>query len=140
MEASDEEIVAAGGLDGFVSVRMIVFSFRIFSIATTLGLFLVLPLNYFCQDIRRQEIPAESLEEYKSISRKRLEYLTSSVPHPSYFTVLVPAIPKSEEESYSHTVEKFFSNYYASSYHSHQIIYRSGSIQKLLVSLRYFLL
>ncbi|XP_059287884.1 CSC1-like protein RXW8 isoform X2 [Lycium ferocissimum] len=165
-KASDEEIIAAGGLDGFVFVRMIVFSFRIFSIVTTLGLFLVLPLNYFGQDIRRQQIPAESLEvftivnvepgsrwfwvhclalyiisfssclllflEYKSISRKRLEYLTSSVPHPSYFTVLVRAIPKSDEESYSHTVKKFFMNYYASSYLSHQIVYRSGAVQKLL--------
>ncbi|XP_060173354.1 CSC1-like protein RXW8 [Lycium barbarum] len=165
-EASDEEIVAAGGLDAFVLVRMIVFSFRIFSIATTLGLFLVLPLNYFGQDIRRQQIPAESLElftivnvepeskwfwvhclalyiiscsaclllyfEYKSISRKRLAYFTSSLSHPRYFTVLVRAIPKSKEESYSHTLEKFFTNYYASSYLSHQIVYRSGSVQKLL--------
>ncbi|XP_070048347.1 CSC1-like protein RXW8 isoform X2 [Nicotiana tomentosiformis] len=145
---------------------MIVFSFRIFSIAAILGLFLVLPLNYFGQDIRRQQIPAESLEvftivnveagsrwfwvhclalyiiscsaclllyfEYKSISRKRLAYFTSSLCHPSYFTVLVRAIPKSQKESYSHTVEKFFTNYYASSYLSHQIVYRSGPVQKLL--------
>ncbi|XP_070016057.1 CSC1-like protein RXW8 isoform X2 [Nicotiana sylvestris] len=124
-EASDEEIVAAGGLDALVLVRMIVFSFRIFSMAAILGLFLVLPLNYFGQDIRRQQIPAESLEvftivnveagsrwfwvhclalyiiscsaclllyfEYKSISRKRLAYFTSSVRHPSYFTVLTDA-------------------------------------------------
>ncbi|KAJ8539543.1 hypothetical protein K7X08_013795 [Anisodus acutangulus] len=165
-EASDEEIVAAGGLDALVLVRMIVFSFRIFSIATTLGLFLVLPLNYFGQDIQRQQIPAESLEvftivnvepesrwfwvhcltlyiiscsaclllyfEYKSISRKRLAYFTSSLSHPRYFTVLVRAIPKSKEDSYSHTLEKFFTNYYASSYLSHQIVYRSGSVQKLL--------
>nr|XP_009623866.1 CSC1-like protein RXW8 [Nicotiana tomentosiformis] len=165
-EASDEEIVAAGGLDALVLVRMIVFSFRIFSIAAILGLFLVLPLNYFGQDIRRQQIPAESLEvftivnveagsrwfwvhclalyiiscsaclllyfEYKSISRKRLAYFTSSLCHPSYFTVLVRAIPKSQKESYSHTVEKFFTNYYASSYLSHQIVYRSGPVQKLL--------
>ncbi|PHU01258.1 CSC1-like protein RXW8 [Capsicum chinense] len=165
-EASDEEIVAAGGLDAFVLVRMIVFSCRIFSIATTLGLFLVVPLNYFGQDIRRQQIPAESLEvftivnvepgsrwfwvhclalyiiscsaclllyfEYKSISRKRLAYFTSSLNRPSYFTVLVRSIPKSKEESYSQTLEKFFMNYYASSYLSYQIIYRSGSVQKLL--------
>ncbi|KAJ8561386.1 hypothetical protein K7X08_027576 [Anisodus acutangulus] len=165
-EASDEEIVAAGGLDALVLVRMIVFSFRIFSIATTLGLFLVLPLNYFGQDIQRQQIPAESLEvftivnvepesrwfwvhclalyiisccaclllyfEYKSISRKRLAYFTSSLSHPRYFTVLVRAIPKSKDESYSHTLEKFFTNYYTSSYLSHQIVYRSGSLQKLL--------
>ncbi|CAN4095316.1 unnamed protein product [Withania somnifera] len=165
-EASDEEIFASGGLDAFVLVRMIVFSFRIFSIATMLGLFLVLPLNYFGQDIRRQQIPAESLEvftivnveagsrwfwvhclalyiiscsaclllyfEYKSISRKRLAYFTSSLTRPSYFTVLVRSIPKSKEESYSQTLEKFFMNYYASSYLSHQIVYRSGSVQKLL--------
>lgn len=166
-EASDEEIVAAGGLDAFVFVRMIVFSFRIFSIATTLGLFLVVPLNYFGQDILRQQIPAESLEvftivnvepgsrwfwvhclalyiiscsaclllyfEYKSISKKRLAYFSSSLTRPSYFTVLVRSIPKSKEESYSHTVEKFFMDYYASSYLSHQIVYRSGYVQKLLL-------
>ncbi|KAG5573393.1 hypothetical protein H5410_063159 [Solanum commersonii] len=166
-EASDDEIVAAGGLDAFVLVRMIVFSFRIFSIATTLGLFLVVPLNYFGQDIKRQQIPAESLEvftivnvepgsrwfwvhclalyiiscsaclllysEYKSISKKRLAYFSSSLSRPSYFTVLVRSIPKSKEESYSQTLEKFFMNYYASSYLSHQIVYRSGYVQKLLI-------
>ncbi|KAL3321941.1 hypothetical protein AABB24_039522 [Solanum stoloniferum] len=165
-EASDDEIVAAGGLDAFVLVRMIVFSFRIFSIATTLGLFLVVPLNYFGQDIKRQQIPAESLEvftivnvepgsrwfwvhclalyiiscaaclllysEYKSISKKRLAYFSSSLSRPSYFTVLVRSIPKSKEESYSQTLEKFFMNYYASSYLSHQIVYRTGYVQKLL--------
>ncbi|TMW97221.1 hypothetical protein EJD97_005955 [Solanum chilense] len=165
-EASDDEIVAAGGLDAFVLVRMIVFSVRIFSIATTLGLFLVVPLNYFGQDIKRQRIPAESLElftivnvepgsrwfwvhclalyiiscsaclllysEYKSISKKRLAYFSSSLSRPCYFTVLVRSIPKSKEESYSQTLEKFFMNYYASSYLSHQIVYRSGYVQKLL--------
>ncbi|XP_006342673.1 CSC1-like protein RXW8 [Solanum tuberosum] len=166
-EASDDEIVDAGGLDAFVLVRMIVFSFRIFSIATTLGLFLVVPLNYFGQDIKRQQIPAESLEvftivnvepgsrwfwvhclalyiiscsaclllysEYKSISKKRLAYFSSSLSRPSYFTVLVRSIPKSKEESYSRSLEKFFMNYYASSYLSHQIVYRSGYVQKLLI-------
>nr|XP_019069214.1 CSC1-like protein RXW8 isoform X1 [Solanum lycopersicum] len=70
--------------------------------------------------------------EYKSISRMRLAYFTSSMSNPSYFTVLVRAIPWSREESYSGTVARFFTNYYASSFLSHQIVYRSGSVQKLV--------
>ncbi|KAF3644011.1 CSC1-like protein RXW8 [Capsicum annuum] len=70
--------------------------------------------------------------EYRSITRMRLAYFTSSVSNPSYFTVLVRAIPWSREESYSGTVTRFFSNFYASSFLSHQIVYRSGSVQKLV--------
>ncbi|XP_009619283.1 hyperosmolality-gated Ca2+ permeable channel 2.1-like [Nicotiana tabacum] len=165
-ETSDEEICATGGLDAVVFVRMIVFSFRIFSIAAIVCNFLVLPLNYFGKEMQRHQIPAETLEvftivnveegsrwlwahcfalylisccacfllylEYKSISRMRLAYFTSSVSNPSYFTVLVRAIPWSREESYSGTVTRFFTNFYASSYLSHQIVYRSGSVQKLV--------
>ncbi|XP_015073017.1 CSC1-like protein RXW8 isoform X2 [Solanum pennellii] len=165
-ETSDEEICATGGLDAVVFVRMIVFSFRIFSIAAIVCNFLVLPLNYFGKEMQRHQIPAETLEvftianveegsrwlwahclalylvsccacfllylEYKSISRMRLAYFTSSMSNPSYFTVLVRAIPWSREESYSGTVARFFTNYYASSFLSHQIVYRSGSVQKLV--------
>ncbi|TMX04653.1 hypothetical protein EJD97_006179 [Solanum chilense] len=165
-ETSDEEICASGGLDAVVFVRMIVFSFRIFSIAAIVCNFLVLPLNYFGKEMQRHQIPAETLEvftianveegsrwlwahclalylvtccacfllylEYKSISRMRLAYFTSSMSNPSYFTVLVRAIPWSREESYSGTVARFFTNYYASSFLSHQIVYRSGSVQKLV--------
>lgn len=165
-ETSDEEICATGGLDAVVFVRMIVFSFRIFSIAAIVCNFLVLPLNYFGKEMERHHIPAETLEvftivnveqgsrwlwahclalylvsgcscfllylEYKSISRMRLAYFTSSVSNASYFTVLVRAIPWSREESYSRTVTRFFTNFYASSYLSHQIIYRSGHVQKLV--------
>uniref|UniRef100_M1A1I3 Early-responsive to dehydration protein n=1 Tax=Solanum tuberosum TaxID=4113 RepID=M1A1I3_SOLTU len=165
-ETSDEEICATGGLDAVVFVRMIVFSFRIFSIAAIVCNFLVLPLNYFGKEMQRHQIPAETLEvftianveegsrwlwahclalylvsccacfllylEYKSISRMRLAYFTSSVSNPSYFTVLVRAIPWSREESYSGTVARFFTNFYASSFLSHQIVYRSGSVQKLV--------
>ncbi|MCD7472003.1 hypothetical protein HAX54_012825 [Datura stramonium] len=73
--------------------------------------------------------------EYKSISRMRLAYFTSSGSNPSYFTVLVRAIPWSREEAYSGTVTRFFRNFYASSYLSHQIVYRSGSVHKLVVGI-----
>lgn len=63
----------------------------------------------------------------------RLIHLTESPPNPSHFTVLVRAIPWSPEESYSNLVEKFFMNYHASSYLSHKMVHRSGTVQKLMV-------
>lgn len=72
-------------------------------------------------------------QEYKSISKMRLEHITQSPPNPSHFTVLVRAIPQSSQESYSDLVKFFFTNYHASSYLSHQMVYRSGRVQKLMV-------
>ncbi|CAK7347369.1 unnamed protein product [Dovyalis caffra] len=73
------------------------------------------------------------LTEYKSITKMRLAHITTSPPNPSHFTILVRSIPYSLEESYSNSVKKFFTNYYASSYLSHQIVYRCGTVQKLMV-------
>ncbi|CAH9053569.1 unnamed protein product [Cuscuta europaea] len=70
--------------------------------------------------------------EYKYITRMRLAYIKSSISNPSYFTVLVRGVPWSEQEAYSEMVAKFFTDYYASSYLSHQIVYRSGVVQKLV--------
>jgi calcium permeable stress-gated cation channel len=64
----------------------------------------------------------------------RLIYVTRSAPNPSHFTVLVRGIPKSAEESYNDTVTNFFTKYHASSYLSHQIVYKVGKVQKILVS------
>ncbi|KAI5655139.1 hypothetical protein M9H77_32326 [Catharanthus roseus] len=164
--ASDDEIYASGGLDAVVFLRTIIFSMRIFSIAAIICLFIVLPFNYYGQEMQHKHIPGESLEvfsianvataskwlwahcfalyliscctcallylEYKNITRMRLSYLTSSFSCPSHFTVLVRGIPWSPGESYGAVVDKFFTNYYASSYLSHQMVYRSGTVQKLM--------
>nr|GMD93890.1 CSC1-like protein RXW8 [Ipomoea batatas] len=171
-ESTDEEIHAAGGLDALVFDRTIVFSIRIFSIAASICLFLVLPLNYFGQDVAHELVPGDSLEiftienvkegsqwlwahclalyvisfstcillyfEFKYITKMRLAYISSSVSNPSYFTVLVRGVPWSEEEAYSELVAKFFTSYYSSSYLSHQIIYRSGVVQKLVTDAEKF--
>ncbi|GAV58004.1 DUF221 domain-containing protein/RSN1_TM domain-containing protein [Cephalotus follicularis] len=165
-ETSEEEILAIGGMDAVVFLRILVFSIRIFSIAAVICIFLVLPVNYYGQEMHHKEIPSEELEvftignvkegstwlwahclalyviccsasvllyfEYKSITKMRLSHITRSAPNPSHFTVLVRSIPWSQEESYSETVKKFFTNYYASSYMSHQMVYRSGTVQKLM--------
>jgi hypothetical protein len=46
-----------------MSIYLFIFnSIRIFSLAALLGLFGVLPLNYFGQDIKHVRIPSESLD------------------------------------------------------------------------------
>ncbi|TKY57935.1 CSC protein RXW8 [Spatholobus suberectus] len=164
-ETSEDEILAIGGLDAVVFVRILVFSIRVFSIAAVICTVLVLPVNYHGKDRMRKNIPFESLEvftienvkegskwlwahclalyvitfsacallyfEYKSITNLRLLHIIGSPPNPSHFTILVRSIPSSSEESYCETVKKFFSYYHASTYLSHQMVYKSGTVQKL---------
>ncbi|KAJ1442743.1 Calcium-dependent channel, 7TM region, putative phosphate [Sesbania bispinosa] len=164
-QTTEDEILAIGGLDAVVFVRILVFSIRAFSIAAVICTILVLPVNYHGRERMHKNIPLESLDvftienvkegsrwlwahclalyvitfaactllyfEYKSITNLRLLHIIGSPPNPSHFTILVRSIPWSSEESYCETVEKFFSYYHASTYLSHQMIYKSGSVQKL---------
>uniref|UniRef100_A0A0E0KIG8 CSC1/OSCA1-like 7TM region domain-containing protein n=1 Tax=Oryza punctata TaxID=4537 RepID=A0A0E0KIG8_ORYPU len=70
--------------------------------------------------------------EYKYISRKRLAHITGSPPNPGHFSVLVRSVPKSDNELLDDTIRNFFVNYHGSSYLSHQMIYRKGSMQKFV--------
>ncbi|KAL8160825.1 hypothetical protein V2J09_012314 [Rumex salicifolius] len=63
-ELTDDEIIRIGGLDAVVFVRALVFSMRIFSIASIICLFLVLPLNYYGKDVQHKHINSESLEVF----------------------------------------------------------------------------
>ncbi|XP_074365948.1 CSC1-like protein RXW8 isoform X4 [Apium graveolens] len=69
--------------------------------------------------------------ESKSIAKKRIAYILGNPQKLSLFTVLVRAIPFSGD-SYSDSVNKFFTNYYSSSYLSHQMVYFPGTIRKLV--------
>ncbi|XP_039042573.1 CSC1-like protein RXW8 [Hibiscus syriacus] len=165
-QATDEEILAVGGVDAVAFMRIVVFSIRVFIIAAIIGVLLVLPVNYNGQGKHHKEIHLESLEafaithvkegskcfwihllalyllscsacvllyfEYKSITQLRLAHITGSPPNPSHFTVLVRGVPASPDNSYSATVEQFFSTYYAESYLSHQIVYGTSTIDKLV--------
>ncbi|KEH39976.1 putative calcium-dependent channel, 7TM region phosphate [Medicago truncatula] len=164
-ETSENEILAIGGLDAVVFVRIVVFSIRVFSITGVICTVLVLPVNYYGKDRLHKHIPLESLDvftienveegskwlwahclalyiitlaactllyfEYKSITKLRLLHITGSPPSLSHFTILVRSIPWSISESYCDTVNKFFSQYHASTYLSHQMIYKCGKVQKL---------
>jgi hypothetical protein len=48
--------------------------------------------------------------------------------------VLVRGIPKKRKESCSSDVDDFFTKYHASSYLFHQVVYKTGKVQKIMVS------
>ncbi|KAF8733919.1 hypothetical protein HU200_014776 [Digitaria exilis] len=70
--------------------------------------------------------------EYKHIASLRLCHISRSTSNPSHFTVLVRGIPKSSTESFNKTVQSFFTKYHASSYLSHQVVYKVGKVQKIV--------
>ncbi|KAH6776364.1 GDSL-like lipase/acylhydrolase superfamily protein [Perilla frutescens var. hirtella] len=70
--------------------------------------------------------------EYKNIMKMRLNHINAPLYYPSQFTVVVRAIPWVDQESYSDTLAKFFTDFYASSYLSHQMVYETGAVQKLM--------
>ncbi|XVE95083.1 hypothetical protein REPUB_Repub02eG0065600 [Reevesia pubescens] len=64
-QATDEEILAVGGVDAIVFMKIVVFSIRVFIIAAFICIFLVLPVNYYGQEeMQHKEIPAESLDVF----------------------------------------------------------------------------
>ncbi|KAK4800305.1 hypothetical protein SAY86_020792 [Trapa natans] len=64
-EISEAEILATAGVDAVVFLRIVVFSLRIFAVAAFVGIFLVLPVNYYGQEIHHHKhIPRESLEVF----------------------------------------------------------------------------
>ncbi|KAF3598337.1 hypothetical protein F2Q69_00036559 [Brassica cretica] len=166
-ETSEDELLAAAGLDAVVFLRMVIFSIRIFFITAVVCIAFVLPVNYYGQPKVHKEIHLESSEvftienlkegskwlwvhclalyiitsaaclllyfEYRTIAKMRLGHITGSASKPSQFTVLIRAIPWSPDQSYSDTLSKYFTNYYSSSYVSHQMVYHNGIIQRLLL-------
>lgn len=63
----------------------------------------------------------------------RVYYITHSPPKPSHFTVLVRGIPTSTDEI-NDTVREFFTRYHGPSYLAHQMVYRAGKVDKIMVS------
>jgi hypothetical protein len=74
------------------------------------------------------------LQEYRHIARLRLLHLKRATPNPGQFTVLVHGIPKTTNESCSSDIGDFFTKYHASSYLFHQVVYKAGKVQKIMVS------
>ncbi|KAG9439865.1 hypothetical protein H6P81_020030 [Aristolochia fimbriata] len=64
---SEEELLASCGLDAVVFMRVFIFSFRVFSVAAFVGVFILLPLNYVgnqLKDTDFSDIPHKSLDVF----------------------------------------------------------------------------
>ncbi|CAM8916163.1 unnamed protein product [Rhodiola kirilowii] len=72
--------------------------------------------------------------EYMYISAKRIDYFHSSRPQPHHFTVLIHSIPVFDGRSISTSIERFFRNYYPSTYFSHVVIRRTNRLRKLVAN------
>lgn len=70
--------------------------------------------------------------EYCYITKRRNEFLQTRRPQLDQFTVLVRAIPRSRQKSYSEQVEEFFSTYHPYTYLLQHIVYDDRKVQKML--------
>lgn len=64
---SEDELLASCGLDAVVFMRIFVFSLRVFSVAGCIGIFILLPINYFGDQIREidfYDLPNKSLSSF----------------------------------------------------------------------------
>uniref|UniRef100_A0A0E0NZE6 CSC1/OSCA1-like 7TM region domain-containing protein n=1 Tax=Oryza rufipogon TaxID=4529 RepID=A0A0E0NZE6_ORYRU len=155
LRCTEDELLATAGLDAVVFNRILVFRYApctdSFSIVGDIYnwkyareikmAYIIESHRYLLDSFYTLAITAgsgsivlrcTSYLEYKHIARLRLLHVSRASTNPSHFTVLVRGVPKSTKESISCTVESFFTKYHASSYLSHQIIYKVGKLQKIV--------
>uniref|UniRef100_A0A453JGW9 CSC1-like protein RXW8 n=1 Tax=Aegilops tauschii subsp. strangulata TaxID=200361 RepID=A0A453JGW9_AEGTS len=114
---TEEEVLAAAGLDAVAFNRMLVFRLWVHCLVLYIISGVACILLYL---------------EFRHIARLRLLHLKRATPNPGQFTVLVRGIPKTKKESCSSAVDDFFTKYHASSYLFHQIVYKTGKVQKIM--------
>ncbi|ONI19181.1 hypothetical protein PRUPE_3G263200 [Prunus persica] len=156
-QPSEDELLSVSSLDAVVFIRIFIFSLRVFGFAGIVGVLILLPINYLGNqldvDFDFSDLPNKSLDsfsisnvndgskcgvvcyllhyEYGYISSKRYAHYYSSKPQPHQFTILVRGIPVSSGSSCSETVERFFTEYYPSTYLSHAVVRRTNELQRL---------
>ncbi|PKU72157.1 CSC1-like protein HYP1 [Dendrobium catenatum] len=54
-QTSEDELLSSCGLDAVVFIRIFIFSFKVFSVAAGLGMFILLPINYFGDQLRETD-------------------------------------------------------------------------------------
>ncbi|KAK1318924.1 hypothetical protein QJS10_CPB04g00749 [Acorus calamus] len=72
------------------------------------------------------------LKEYEIVAKMRLHFLASEHRRPDQFTVLVRNIPPDPDESISELVEHFFLVNHPDHYLTHQVVYNTNKLFKLV--------
>ncbi|WCJ25669.1 ERD (early-responsive to dehydration stress) family protein [Euphorbia peplus] len=77
-ELTEEELLSASGLDALVLVRAFVFSVKVFAFGSIIGIFVLLPVNFFGSQL--------DIDEFSDITNKSLEsFSISNVNNGSYW-------------------------------------------------------
>ncbi|XP_072951862.1 CSC1-like protein HYP1 [Typha angustifolia] len=66
-QPSEDDLLASSGLDAVVFMRIFIFSLRVFSVAGAVGIFVLLPVNYFGDQLREidfSDLPNKSLDMF----------------------------------------------------------------------------
>ncbi|KAL0903633.1 hypothetical protein M5K25_028025 [Dendrobium thyrsiflorum] len=91
-QTSEDELLASCGLDAVVFIRIFTFSLKVFSVAAGLGMFILLPINYFGDQLRETDftdLQNKSLDLFNISNRdaeniyKRLTRLRSRPYNPA---------------------------------------------------------
>ncbi|XP_021637712.2 calcium permeable stress-gated cation channel 1 isoform X3 [Hevea brasiliensis] len=72
------------------------------------------------------------MKEYEKVATMRLQFLASERRRPDQFTVLVRNVPPDPDESVSELVEHFFLVNHPDHYLTHQVVYNSNKLAKLV--------
>ncbi|KAG2273295.1 hypothetical protein Bca52824_067850 [Brassica carinata] len=156
LEPTNEEILSNLGLDALVLTRVFVFSIRVFSFASVVGIFILLPVNYMGTEFEEFfDLPNKSLDSF-SISNVNdgsnklwihfcAIYIFSAVVcyllycEHKYISskriahFIHPSLSrKSSRFCISETVESFFREYHSSTYLSHVVVHRTDKLKVLM--------
>ncbi|OAY24601.1 calcium permeable stress-gated cation channel 1 [Manihot esculenta] len=72
------------------------------------------------------------MKEYEKVATMRLQFLASERRRPDQYTVLVRNVPPDPDESVSELVEHFFLVNHPDNYLTHQVVYNSNKLAKLV--------
>ncbi|MBA0659869.1 hypothetical protein Goklo_011962, partial [Gossypium klotzschianum] len=131
---TEDEILQTNGLDALIVIRLFKFGINFFTVCSSVGLLILLPINFGGQ-------PASS-DSYRSMDSctisniktgsNMIQQVRNLRHRPDQFTTLVREIPVcGEHQARGCCVDHFFSKHHPYSYHSYKMLYDGKDIEDL---------
>ncbi|URD84841.1 hypothetical protein MUK42_18597 [Musa troglodytarum] len=126
---TEDEVLRIQGLDALVVLRLFKFGTKFFTVCSIIGLLILVPVNFTCQDGHSRSEFSYSMDAFtisnigKGSNRQRSDQ----------FTVLVRGVPLClEHKAYGCCVDHFFSKHHPFTYQSYKVVHDGKCIRKLL--------
>ncbi|GJN16731.1 hypothetical protein PR202_gb03752 [Eleusine coracana subsp. coracana] len=121
---SEDDVLRRHGLDALVVIRLFKFGCKLRYLS------MVYPIQHIVECMALT-ITYSLKEEYKEITRRRIQHLKYHSKRPDQYTILVRGIPTCPDHgTYGCYVDHFFSKHYQT-YQSYQIVHDIGNIEAL---------